>query len=200
MEETETVEQAPDVDGPFLLAFEDAFNVPNRGVAVTGTIERGTVTPGSEIDIVGLGETRTVTCVEIRQRNQVLEQAQAGAAVALLLTGVTVDQLTRGQVLARPGSIKAHTRFEADVELLATEAGGPKEPVTGGSWPRFHIRTAEFGGSVELPSGADALKPGDTARVTVTLESAVALEDGTQFWLRRAGRTVGVGTVVGIVE
>ncbi|MFE7558133.1 EF-Tu/IF-2/RF-3 family GTPase [Kitasatospora sp. NPDC057500] len=200
MAATETAGQLADADGPFLFAFEDAFNVPGRGVAVTGTIDRGTVTTGSGIELVGVDGTRTVTCVGIEQRNKALEQARAGEAVGLLLTGVTTDQLARGQVLAAPGSIKAHAAFEADVELLATEAGGLKDPVAGGSWPRFHVHTGEFSGTLELPAGTDALKPGDTARVTVTLEVAVAVEEGTGFWLRQGGRTVGAGAVTRIVE
>ncbi|MFE3876024.1 EF-Tu/IF-2/RF-3 family GTPase [Kitasatospora sp. NPDC059146] len=197
MEETDDSGRAEDTAGPFLMGIDDTFQVPGRGCVVTGRVQRGTITPGGKAEVVGVGANRTVACVEIERTGTrgAQEQARAGESVGLLLSGVTSEQVGRGQVLAEPGSISACTTFEADVELSPAEVSGRHKAVSRDDWPVFHVRGLDIAGSVELPEGTEAVEPGASVSLTATLTTAVALEAGTPFLLRKAGSTLGSGVV-----
>ena len=190
-----------EVDKPFLMAIEDVFSIKGRGTVVTGRIERGRVRAMEEVDIVGLGDTRkkvVVTGVEMFRKT--LDEGIAGDNAGCLLRGVDRDEVERGMVLAKPGSINPHTTFDGEVYVLRKEEGGRHTPFFAGYRPQFYIRTMDVTGSVELPAGTEMVMPGDNANLKVTLIIPVALEAGSRFAIREGGRTVGAGVITRIVE
>ena len=188
------------LDKPFLMPVEDVFSIKGRGTVVTGRIERGVVKTGEEVEIIGIKPTvkKVVTGVEMFRK--MLDQGQAGDNVGCLLRGVDRDEVERGQVLAKPGSITPHTKFEGQVYVLKREEGGRHTPFFAGYRPQFYIRTMDVTGSVELPEGVEMVMPGDNVNLTVELISPMALDKGSKFAIREGGRTVGSGTVTNIIE
>ncbi len=190
-----------DVDKPFLMAIEDVFSIEGRGTVATGRVERGIVRVGEEVEIVGLTEeSRKTTCTGVEMFNKTLDEGQAGDNVGCLLRGVKRDDIERGQVLAKPGSITPHRKFEAEVYVLSKEEGGRHTPFFSGYRPQFYFRTTDVTGSANLLDGAEMCMPGDNARITVELISPIALDDGVRFAIREGGRTVGSGVVTKITE
>jgi elongation factor Tu len=184
------------VDQPFLMPVEDVFSIKGRGTVVTGRIERGTVKVGESVAIVGFGEEpRVVTCTGVEMFQKTLDQGQAGDNVGCLLRGVERHEIERGQVLAKPGSIRPHTRFEAQVYVLSKEEGGRHTPFFNGYRPQFYIRTTDVTGQIILPTGVEMIMPGDNITIEVQLITPVALEEGSRFAIREGGRTVGAGAV-----
>jgi elongation factor Tu len=188
------------VDKPFLMPVEDVFSIAGRGTVVTGRIERGTVKVGEEIEIVGLRPTRKVVVTGVEMFRKLLDQGQAGDNVGCLLRGVKREEVERGQVLAKPGSITPHTTFNGTVYVLKKEEGGRHTPFFQGYRPQFYIRTMDVTGSCELPAGVEMVMPGDNVELKVTLITRVALERGSRFAIREGGRTVGAGTITEILE
>ncbi|HYU20059.1 MAG TPA: elongation factor Tu, partial [Chloroflexota bacterium] len=188
------------VDRPFLMPIEDVFGIKGRGTVVTGRIERGKIKTGEEVEIVGFGETRkrVVTGVEMFQKT--LDEGLAGDNVGCLLRGMDRDEVERGQVLAKPGSIKPRTKFASEVYVLSKEEGGRHTPFFNGYRPQFYIRTTDVTGSIKLPEGVEMVMPGDNVRMEIELITAVALEEGVRFAIREGGRTVGAGVVTQIQE
>jgi elongation factor Tu len=190
-----------EVDKPFLMAVEDVFSIEGRGTVATGRIERGVVHVGDEIEVVGLtkeGRKTTVTGVEMF--NKTLDQGQAGDNVGCLLRGIKRDDIERGQVLAKPGSITPHTKFEAEVYVLSKEEGGRHTPFFSGYRPQFYFRTTDVTGSSNLMGDAEMCMPGDNARLSIELISPIAMDDGVRFAIREGGKTVGSGVVTKILE
>jgi len=189
-----------EVDKPFLMPVEDVFTITGRGTVVTGRIERGIVKVGDEIEIIGFkpNEKKVVTGVEMFRK--LLDSGQAGDNVGVLLRGVEKDDIERGQVLAKPGSIKPHTKFKAEVFVLSKEVGGRHTPFFNGYRPQFYIRTTDVTGTLKLNEGVEMIMPGDNTSVSVELIAPVALEKGAKFAIREGGRTVGAGSVTEIVE
>jgi elongation factor Tu len=184
------------VDQPFLMPVEDVFSIKGRGTVVTGRIERGTVRVGESVAIVGFGEEpRIVTCTGVEMFQKTLDQGQAGDNVGCLLRGVERNEIERGQVLAKPGSIRPHTRFAAQVYVLSKEEGGRHTPFFNGYQPQFYIRTTDVTGKIILPEGVEMIMPGDNITIEVQLITPVALEEGSRFAIREGGRTVGAGAV-----
>jgi elongation factor Tu len=184
------------VDQPFLMPVEDVFSIKGRGTVVTGRIERGTVKVGESVAIVGFGEEpRIVTCTGVEMFQKTLDQGQAGDNVGCLLRGVERNEIERGQVLAKPGSIRPHTRFAAQVYVLSKEEGGRHTPFFNGYQPQFYIRTTDVTGKIILPEGVEMIMPGDNVTIEVELGTPVALEEGSRFAIREGGRTVGAGAV-----
>ncbi len=184
-------------DKPYLMPIEDVFSIKGRGTVVTGRIERGTIKVGENVEIVGFTEqSRTVVCTGVEMFQKTLDQGEAGDNVGVLLRGVERDQVERGQVLAKPGSIKPHTKFEAEVYVLSKEEGGRHTPFTNGYRPQFYIRTTDVTGAIKLPDGVEIVMPGDNIQMAVELISPVAIEAGSRFAIREGGRTVGSGVVV----
>jgi len=188
------------VDQPFLLPIEDVFSISGRGTVVTGRVERGIVNVGDEIEIVGIKETTTTTCTGVEMFRKLLDQGQAGDNVGVLLRGTKRDDVERGQVLCKPGSITPHTKFEAEVYVLSKDEGGRHTPFFNGYRPQFYFRTTDVTGAVDLPAGTEMVMPGDNIKVTVTLINPIAMEDGLRFAIREGGRTVGAGVVAKIIE
>jgi len=188
------------VDKPFLMPIEDVFGIKGRGTVVTGRIERGRIKTGEEIEIVGFGETRRSVVTGVEMFRKILDDGQAGDNVGCLLRGVERTDVFRGQVLAKPGSIKPHTHFAAQVYVLSKEEGGRHTPFFNGYRPQFYIRTTDVTGSVELPEGVEMVMPGDNVRMTIKLIEPVALEEGLRFAIREGGRTVGAGAITQIME
>ena len=189
-----------DVDKPFLMPVEDVFSIKGRGTVATGRIERGQVKVGEEVEIVGLAPKvakTTVTGVEMFRKS--LEEGMAGDNVGILLRGVEKDQVERGQVLAKPGSVKAHTEFEAEMYVLTKDEGGRHTPFFSGYKPQFYIRTTDVTGEVTLPSGVEMVMPGDSAKIKVKLIAPVAMEEGLRFAIREGGRTVGAGAISKVI-
>ena len=182
-------------DQPFLMPIEDVFGIKGRGTVVTGRIERGIVKVGDEIEIIGLGETRRTIVTGVEMFKKILDQGEAGDNVGCLLRGVEREDVERGQVLAKPGSIKPHTAFQAEVYVLSKEEGGRHTPFFNGYRPQFYIRTTDVTGSLHLPEGVEMVMPGDNVRVNVELITPVALEEGLRFAIREGGRTVGAGVI-----
>jgi len=180
-------------DMPFLLPIEDIFSIKGRGTVVTGRVERGTLKVGSEVEIVGLGETRKTVCTGIEMFHKTLDEAEPGDAIGCLLRGIEREDVERGQVLAAPGSIKAHTKAEAEVYVLTKEEGGRHTPFFSGYKPQFYIRTCDVTGTIQLPQGVEMVMPGDNIRMTIDIMYPVALEEGLRFAIREGGRTVGAG-------
>ncbi len=188
------------IDQPFLMPIEDVFGIKGRGTVVTGRIERGLVKTGDEIEIVGLGERRKVIVTGVEMFQKTLDQGQAGDNVGALLRGVEREDVQRGQVLSKPGSINPHTRFQAEVYVLGKEEGGRHTPFFPGYRPQFYIRTTDVTGSIELPEGVEMVMPGDNIQMGVELITPVAIEEGLRFAIREGGRTVGAGVVTSITE
>jgi elongation factor Tu len=188
------------VDLPFLMPIEDVFSISGRGTVVTGRIERGRVKVGDEIAIVGMRDTSKSTVTGVEMFRKLLDQGEAGDNVGVLLRGTKRDDVERGQVLAKPGSITPHTVFEAEVYVLSKEEGGRHTPFFKGYRPQFYFRTTDVTGSVELPEGVEMVMPGDNIKITVSLIAPIAMEDGLRFAIREGGRTVGAGVVAKIIE
>jgi elongation factor Tu len=193
-------EPARAVDRPFLMPIEDVFSIKGRGTVVTGRVERGRVRTGEEVEIVGMGERRKVAVTGVEMFQKTLDEGIAGDNVGCLLRGVERDEVERGQVLSRPGSINPHTKFKAEVYVLSKEEGGRHTPFFPGYRPQFYIRTTDVTGSIELPAGAEMVMPGDNVEMGVELIVPVACEEGLRFAIREGGRTVGAGVVTKIVE
>ena len=189
-----------DIDKPFLLPIEDVFSISGRGTVVTGRVERGIVKVGEEIEIVGVKETQKTTCTDVEMFRKLLDQGQAGDNVGVLLRGTKREEVERGQVLAKPGSITPHTKFEAEIYVLSKEEGGRHTPFFKGYRPQFYFRTTDVTGAVELPEGAEMVMPGDNVKVKVELIAPIAMEEGLRFAVREGGRTVGAGVVAKIIE
>ena len=188
------------IDGAFLMPIEDVFSISGRGTVVTGHIERGVVKVGDEIEIVGLRPTQKTTVTGVEMFRKLLDQGQAGDDVGVLLRGTKRDEVERGQVLAKPGSITPHTRFEAEVYVLSKEEGGRHTPFFNGYRPQFYFRTTDVTGAVELPEGVEMDMPGDNVAMTVSLIAPIAMEEGLRFAIREGGRTVGAGVVSKVIE
>ncbi len=187
-------------DKPFLMPIEDVFGIKGRGTVVTGRIERGVIKVGDEVEIVGFEETRRTVVTGVEMFKKVLDQGEAGDNVGCLLRGIDRDEVYRGMVLAAPGSITPHTRFEAEVYTLSKEEGGRHTPFFPGYRPQFYIRTTDVTGTIELPEGVEMVMPGDNVRMTVQLIAPVAIEEGLRFAIREGGRTVGAGVVTKILQ
>jgi len=187
-------------DKPFLMAVEDVFSIKGRGTVPTGRVERGMIKPGDEIEIVGLGETRKTVATSLEMFHKLLDYAEPGDAVGLLLRGVEREDIQRGQVLAAPGSIKPHTYAETEVYVLSKEEGGRHTPLFNGYKPQFFIRTTDVTGSIELPEGVEMAMPGDNVKLKIKLISPVAMDVGLRFAIREGGRTVGSGVITKIIE
>ncbi len=188
------------VDGAFLMPIEDVFSISGRGTVATGRIERGIVKVGDEIEIVGIRDTTKTTCTGVEMFRKLLDEGQAGDNVGVLLRGTKRDEIERGQVLAKPGSITPHTKFEAEVYILTKEEGGRHTPFFKGYRPQFYFRTTDVTGAVELPEGTEMVMPGDNIQMKVDLIAPIAMEDGLRFAIREGGRTVGAGVVAKIIE
>ena len=189
-----------DVDKPFLMPVEDVFSITGRGTVATGRVERGTLNVGESVDIVGLAdESRTVVVTGIEMFRKILDQAQAGDNIGALLRGVQRTEIQRGQVLAKPGSITPHTKFEAEVYVLTKEEGGRHTPFFNGYRPQFYFRTTDVTGDIQLPEGVEMVMPGDNAKFTIELITPIAMEEGSRFAIREGGRTVGAGVVTKIL-
>lgn len=193
-------EPTRDIDKPFLMAVEDVFSIKGRGTVVTGRVERGIVKVGDTIEILGITNTQTTTVTGVEMFRKQLEQGQAGDNVGILLRGIEKDQVERGQVLAKPGSVKPHTKFEGEAYILSKEEGGRHTPFFSGYRPQFYVRTTDVTGEVKLPDGVEMVMPGDNTKVTVTLITPIALEEGLKFAIREGGHTVGAGVVTKILE
>ena len=189
-----------EIDKPFLLPIEDVFSISGRGTVVTGRVERGVVRVGDEVEIVGIRPTVKTTCTGVEMFRKLLDQGQAGDNVGVLLRGTKRDEVERGQVLAKPGTITPHTRFEAEVYVLSKEEGGRHTPFFKGYRPQFYFRTTDVTGSVDLPEGVEMVMPGDNIKMTVSLIAPIAMEEGVRFAIREGGRTVGAGVVAKIIE
>jgi elongation factor Tu len=187
-------------DQPFLMPIEDVFSISGRGTVVTGRIEAGIVNVGEEIEIVGLKETTKTTCTGVEMFRKLLDQGEAGDNVGVLLRGTKREEVERGQVLAKPGSITPHTKFKCEAYVLTKEEGGRHTPFFSNYRPQFYFRTTDVTGSVELPDGTEMVMPGDNIAMTVTLIAPIAMDEGLRFAIREGGRTVGAGVVASIVE
>ena len=188
------------IDGTFLMPVEDVFSISGRGTVVTGRIERGIVKVGDEIEIVGIKPTLKTTCTGVEMFRKLLDQGQAGDNVGVLLRGTKREEVERGQVLAKSGSIKPHTKFTAEIYVLGKDEGGRHTPFFNGYRPQFYFRTTDVTGAVELPAGTEMVMPGDNVSITVTLIAPIAMEEGLRFAIREGGRTVGAGVVAKIIE
>ena len=188
-----------ELDKPFLMPVEDVFSIKGRGTVATGRIEAGIVKINEEVEIVGLVDTRKVVVTGVEMFKKLLDQGQAGDNVGLLLRGVEREEIIRGQVICKPGSIKPHTKFESEVYILTKEEGGRHTPFFKGYKPQFYIRTTDVTGAVELPAGVEMIMPGDNVKMVVTLQAPVALDAGVRFAIREGGRTVGSGVVSKVI-
>src|SRR5215211_646408 len=188
------------VDQPFLMPIEDVFGIKGRGTVVTGRIERGVVKVGEEVEIIGFGATRKTTVTGVEMFKKLLDQGEAGDNVGCLLRGIERDEVMRGQVLAKPGSIKPHTKFEGEVYVLSKEEGGRHTPFFTGYRPQFYIRTTDVTGTANLPEGVEMVMPGDNITMSIELITPVALDEGLRFAIREGGRTVGAGVITTIIE
>jgi elongation factor Tu len=193
-------EPVRDTDKPFLLPIEDVFSISGRGTVVTGRVERGIVKVGEEVEIVGIHDTTRTTCTGVEMFRKLLDEGRAGDNVGVLLRGTKRDEVERGQVLAKPGSITPHTKFEAEVYVLSKEEGGRHTPFFKGYRPQFYFRTTDVTGACELPEGVEMVMPGDNIQMKVTLIAPIAMEEGLRFAIREGGRTVGAGVVAKIFE
>ena len=188
------------IDGAFLMPIEDVFSISGRGTVVTGRVERGIVKVGEEIEIVGIKPTAKTICTGVDMFRKLLDQGQAGDNVGILLRGTKREEVERGQVLAKPGSITPHTKFEAEVYVLSKEEGGRHTPFFNNYRPQFYFRTTDVTGAVELPAGTEMVMPGDNVKIKVALIAPIAMEQGLRFAIREGGRTVGAGVVAKIIE
>ena len=188
------------IDGAFLMPVEDVFSISGRGTVVTGRVERGIIKVGEEIEIVGIKPTLKTVCTGVEMFRKLLDQGQAGDNVGILLRGTKREEVERGQVLAKPGSISPHTKFTAEIYVLSKEEGGRHTPFFPGYRPQFYFRTTDVTGAIELPAGTEMVMPGDNVSVTVNLIAPIAMEEGLRFAIREGGRTVGAGVVAKIIE
>ncbi len=188
-----------EIDKPFLMPVEDVFTITGRGTVVTGRIERGIVKGGDELEVIGLGDTRKTTCTGVEMFRKLLDEGQAGDNVGLLLRGLKREEIERGMVLAKPGSVLPHTKFSAEIYILKKEEGGRHTPFFNGYRPQFYFRTTDVTGVMQLPDGMEMVMPGDNIRVEVDLISAIACEEGLRFAIREGGKTVGAGVVTKIL-
>jgi elongation factor Tu len=188
------------LDGAFLMPVEDVFSISGRGTVVTGRVERGIVKVGEELEIVGIKPTLKTTCTGVEMFRKLLDQGQAGDNVGVLLRGTKREEVERGQVLAKPGSITPHTKFTAEIYVLGKDEGGRHTPFFQGYRPQFYFRTTDVTGAVELPAGTEMVMPGDNVSITVNLINPIAMEEGLRFAIREGGRTVGAGVVAKIIE
>jgi elongation factor Tu len=188
------------IDGAFLMPVEDVFSISGRGTVVTGRIERGIVKVGDELEIVGIKPTLKTTCTGVEMFRKLLDQGQAGDNVGVLLRGTKREEVERGQVLAKPGSITPHTKFTAEIYVLGKDEGGRHTPFFQGYRPQFYFRTTDVTGAVELPAGTEMVMPGDNVSITVNLINPIAMEEGLRFAIREGGRTVGAGVVAKVIE
>jgi elongation factor Tu len=188
------------IDGAFIMPVEDVFSISGRGTVVTGRVERGVIKVGEEIEIVGIKPTLKTVCTGVEMFRKLLDQGQAGDNVGILLRGTKREEVERGQVLAKPGSISPHTKFTAEIYVLSKEEGGRHTPFFPGYRPQFYFRTTDVTGAIELPAGTEMVMPGDNVSVTVNLIAPIAMEDGLRFAIREGGRTVGAGVVAKIIE
>jgi elongation factor Tu len=189
-----------DTDKPFLLPVEDVFSISGRGTVVTGRVERGIIKVGEEVEVVGIRDTQKTTVTGVEMFRKLLDEGKAGENVGILIRGLKRDDVERGQVLCKPGSITPHTQFEAEVYILSKEEGGRHTPFFKGYRPQFYFRTTDVTGSIELPEGVEMVMPGDNIKMDVTLISPIAMEEGLRFAIREGGRTVGAGVVAKIVK
>ena len=188
------------IDKPFLLPIEDVFSISGRGTVVTGRVERGVIKVGEEIEIVGIKDTTKTICTGVEMFRKLLDQGQAGDNVGVLLRGTKREDVERGQVLAKPGSITPHTHFTGEVYVLSKEEGGRHTPFFNNYRPQFYFRTTDVTGSIELPEGTEMVMPGDNVSITVKLIAPIAMEEGLRFAIREGGRTVGAGVVAKVIE
>jgi elongation factor Tu len=188
------------VDQPFLMPIEDVFSIAGRGTVVTGRIERGVIKVGEEIEVIGIADTAKTTCTGVEMFRKFLDEDRAGENCGILLRGTKREEVQRGQVLAKPGSVKPHTKFESEVYVLSKDEGGRHTPFFKGYRPQFYFRTTDVTGACELPSGTEMVMPGDNVQMTVELIHPIAMEDGLRFAIREGGRTVGAGVVAKIIE
>jgi len=198
--DTHVPEPVREVDKPFLLSIEDVFSIQGRGTVVTGRVERGKLRLGEEVEIVGLRETRKTVCTGIEMFHKSMEETQAGDNVGLLLRGIGREEVERGQVIAKPGSITPHTKFESEVYVLSKEEGGRHTPFFNGYRPQFYFRTTDVTGALQLPEGVEMVMPGDNITMSIGLISPIAMEEGLRFAIREGGRTVGAGVVTKVIE
>jgi len=189
-----------DIDKNFLMPIEDVFSISGRGTVVTGRVESGIIKVGDEIEIVGIKDTQKTTCTGVEMFRKLLDEGRAGDNVGILLRGTKRDEVERGQVLAKPGTIKPHTKFEAEVYVLSKEEGGRHTPFFNGYRPQFYFRTTDVTGSCDLPEGVEMVMPGDNVKMIVSLQSPIAMDEGLRFAVREGGRTVGAGVVSKIIE
>jgi len=187
-------------DLPFLMPIEDVFSISGRGTVVTGRVERGIVKTGEEVEIVGIRPTVKTVCTGVEMFRKLLDSGEAGDNIGALLRGTKRDDVERGQVLCKPGSINPHTKFECEVYILSKDEGGRHTPFFNGYRPQFYFRTTDVTGSCELPAGTEMVMPGDNVQMVVTLIAPIAMEDGLRFAIREGGRTVGAGVVAKIIE
>ena len=188
------------IDQPFLMPIEDVFSIAGRGTVVTGRIERGIVKVGEEIEIIGIADTTKTTCTGVEMFRKLLDEGRAGENVGVLLRGTKREDVQRGQVLAKPGSVKPHTKFTSEIYVLSKDEGGRHTPFFKGYRPQFYFRTTDVTGACELPEGTEMVMPGDNVQMTVTLIHPIAMEDGLRFAIREGGRTVGASVVAKIIE
>jgi elongation factor Tu len=193
-------EPARDVDRPFLMSIEDVFSITGRGTVVTGRVERGVLKKMEEVEIVGIHDTRKTTATDLEMFRKLLDEVRAGDNVGVLLRGIDKDEVARGQVLAKPGTITPHTDFSAQVYVLSKEEGGRHTPFFNGYRPQFYFRTTDVTGAANLPEGVEMVMPGDNVEMTVNLGAPIAMEEGLRFAIREGGRTVGAGRVVKIIK
>jgi len=193
-------EPVRDIDKPFLMAIEDVFSITGRGTVVTGRVEQGVLKKMGEVEIVGIKDTRKTTATDLEMFRKLLDEVQAGDNVGVLLRGVDKDEVARGQVLAKPGSVTPHTDFTSQVYVLSKEEGGRHTPFFTGYRPQFYFRTTDVTGSANLPEGVEMVMPGDNIEMTVSLGAPIAMEEGLRFAIREGGRTVGAGRVTKIIK
>ena len=188
------------IDGAFLMPIEDVFSIAGRGTVVTGRVERGIIKVGEEVEIVGIRDTQKTTCTGVEMFRKLLDEGRAGENVGVLLRGTKREDVERGQVLAKPGTIKPHTKFEAEVYVLSKEEGGRHTPFFNGYRPQFYFRTTDVTGACDLPEGVEMVMPGDNVKLAVELIAPIAMDEGLRFAIREGGRTVGAGVVAKIIE
>ena len=193
-------EPVRNIDKPFLLPIEDVFSISGRGTVVTGRVESGIVKVGEEVEIVGIRDTTKTTCTGVEMFRKLLDEGRAGDNVGVLLRGTKRDEVERGQVLAKPGTIKPHTEFEAEVYVLSKDEGGRHTPFFNGYRPQFYFRTTDVTGTCDLPEGTEMVMPGDNVKLSVHLHSPIAMDEGLRFAIREGGRTVGAGVVAKIIK
>ena len=188
------------IDQPFLMPIEDVFSIAGRGTVVTGRIERGVIKVGEEIEVIGIADTSKTTCTGVEMFRKFLDEGRAGENCGILLRGTKREEVQRGQVLAKPGTVKPHTKFESEIYVLSKDEGGRHTPFFKGYRPQFYFRTTDVTGACELPEGTEMVMPGDNVQMTIELIHPIAMEDGLRFAIREGGRTVGAGVVAKIIE